>query len=263
MPESSNGAPAAGGAPIPVGVIASLSRAPVKSMRAEALSEASVGFQGIRGDRRFAFIQGADHSHFPWLTAREVPRMLLYQAALLDPADPDHCGARVTTPDGRELDVFSDELCEELRGQLKPRLRDQPIYAVHLKSAHDAEPMSLITTYALERLAARLGGALDPRRFRENVIINTAGSPQPDEQTWVGARLQIGEGAGAAVLAITRGDPRCMMPNLHPDTARQDPRVLRIITAEQSSIMGVYAAVAQAGVIRVGDPVYLLPAAPM
>lgn len=262
MTESVHGLPLAGGAPVPIGVIAALSRAPVKSMRAESLPAAAVGFQGIQGDRRFAFIQGHNQSPFPWLTAREVPQLLLYQATLRDPAAPDVCGAQVTTPDGREFDVFSADLSADLRRQLPPRLRAQPIYAVHLKSAHDGEPLSLVTTHALERLAARLDGPVDPRRFRANVIINTAGSPWPDEQTWVGARVQLGAGAAAVGLAITRGDPRCMMPNLHPDTAQQDPRVLRIIAQEQGNLMGVYASVAQAGTIRVGDPVYLLPTAP-
>ena len=245
-----------------VGVVDSLSRYPVKSMRAEALTEAKVGFQGIAGDRRFAFIQGRDHSAFPWLTAREVPRMLLYQAALVDPAHPDDSTALVTTPEGRELDVFSDELLAELKGQLRDSLGDQPIYAVHLKSAHDGEPISLVTTHAVQRLAERIGSAVDPRRFRQNLIINTADSPLPDEQTWAGARLMIGEGNRAAIVSITRGDPRCMMPNLHPDTAVQDPRILRTIAQEQDNLMGVYASVAQQGRIRVGDPVYLIASTP-
>ena len=245
---------------IPVGIIDSLNRYPVKSMRAEALTEAKVRFQGIAGDRRFAFIQGRNHSRFPWLTAREVPRMLLYRATLVDPADPDNSSATVTTPDGRELDVFSDELMEELKGQLRESARNQPIYAVHLKSAHDAEPISLMTTHAVQRLAERIGSPVDPRRFRQNLIINTTDSPSPDEQTWVGGRIMIGDGDRAPIITITRGDARCMMPNLHPDTAVQDPRILRTIAQEQDNLMGVYASVAKPGAIRVGDPVYLIAA---
>jgi uncharacterized protein YcbX len=246
---------------IPVGVLASLHRYPVKSMRGEDLTEAEIRFQGIRGDRRFAFIQGHDRSRFPWLTAREVPRMLLYQAALADPADPDNSPVLVTTPEGRQLDVFSDELLDELRSQWRAPARNQPIYAVHLKSAHDAEPMSLVTTHALRRRSERLGEAVDARRFRENLVIDTDGAPCPDEQTWIGGRLVIGSGPGAVTLAVTRGDERCMMPNLHPDTAVQDGRILRTITQQQDTIMGVYATVAQQGTIHVGDPVYLIAAA--
>jgi MOSC domain-containing protein len=246
---------------IPVGVLASLSRYPVKSMRGETLAEAEVRFQGIRGDRRFAFIQGHDRSRFPWLTAREVPRMLLYQAALVDPADPDNSPAVVTTPEGRQLDVFSDALVDELRSQGRAPARNQPIYAVHLKSAHDAEPVSLVTTHALRRLGERLGETVDARRFRQNLVIDTDGVAYPDEQTWISGRLVIGSGPGAVTLAVTRGDERCMMPNLHPDTAVQDGRILRTITQQQNSIMGVYASVARQGTIHAGDPVYLILAA--
>jgi len=242
----------------PVGTVVQLSRCPVKSMGAEPLTAARVNFQGIMGDRRFAFIQGRDQSHFPWLTAREVPQMLLYQAALTDPNNPDKCGAIVTTPGGQHLDLFSAELVEELRAQAPPRLRDQPIYAVHLKSAHDGEAISLITTYAVDRLAERAGMVVDVRRFRENLVIDTTGSPQPDEQTWVGRQVRIGDGPDAPLFPITRGDPRCMIPNLDPDTAEQDPCILRTIAQQQDNLMGVYAAVAQAGTLRLGATVYLI-----
>ena len=61
---------------IRVGTVEQLNRYPVKSMRAEPLTEAEVGYRGIKGDRRYAFIQGNDRSNFPWLTAREIPRLL-------------------------------------------------------------------------------------------------------------------------------------------------------------------------------------------
>src|SRR5918997_1250299 len=99
---------------IQVGVVEQLSRYPVKSMRAEALTEANVTFEGIAGDRRFAFIQGHKRTNFPWLTARELPRMVLYRARLVDPSNPDKSDVLVTTPKGREYDIFSEELIAEL-----------------------------------------------------------------------------------------------------------------------------------------------------
>jgi uncharacterized protein len=228
-------------------------------MRAEALAEANVTFEGIAGDRRFAFIQGRKRTNFPWLTAREVPRMVLYGARLVDPSDPDKSDVLVTTPEGKEYDIFSEELLAELTGQLTERERDQPIYPVHLKSAFDVAHISLLTTHALTKLASLVGEEIEPRRFRENFIINTESSAHPDEQSWAGKRVIIGEGEGAAIVAVLRGDMRCMMPNLHPDTAEQDPRILRTIAQKQNNVMGVYGSVVQRGVVRVGDPVYLIP----
>jgi MOSC domain-containing protein len=245
---------------IPVGVIEQLSRYPVKSMHAEPLTEAEVTLHGVSGDRRFAFIQGNDHSRFPWLTSREIPRMMLYRASFVDRSDPDISPVLVTTPDGRQLDLFSQELLEELRGQLKPRLRNQPIFPVHLSSAFDSAHFSLVTTHALHKLSGLLGEDVEPRRFRANVIIDTASGAQPDEQTWIGSRIIIGDGDDATEVVITKGDPRCMMPNLHPDTAVQDPRVLRTIARKQDNIMGVYGCVVKRGRIRVGDLVRLVSA---
>jgi uncharacterized protein len=246
---------------IPVGVVEQLSRYPVKSMHAEPLAESNVTLHGVAGDRRFAFIQGKDHSRFPWLTAREIPRMMLYRASFVDPSDPDNSAVLVTTPEGRQLDLFSEELLEELRAQLKPRLRNQPIFPVHLSSAFDSAHFSFVSTHALHKLSSLLGEEVEPRRFRANVIVNTDDSAQPDEQTWIGSQVVIGDGDTATIVAITRGDPRCMMPNLHPDTAVQDPRILRTIARKQDNIMGVYGCVVKYGVVRLGDVVRLVKAA--
>jgi uncharacterized protein YcbX len=243
---------------IQLGVVEQLSRYPVKSMRAEALTEANVTFEGIAGDRRFAFIQGHKRTNFPWLTAREIPRMILYTARLVDPSNPDKSDVLVTTPDGKEFDIFSEELIAELKAQLTERERNQPIYPAHLKSAFDVTHISLVTTHALKKLSDLVGDEIEPRRFRENLVINTNGSEQPDEQSWVGSRIMIGQGESAAIVAVTNNDNRCMIPNLHPDTAEQDPRILRNIAQKQNNIMGVYGCVVQRGTIRLGDPVHLI-----
>ena len=69
-----------------VGKLASLWRYPVKSMRGEELEEAFVGFSGLYGDRLYAFKSAACEKMFPYLTAREQARMLLYRPAFRNPA---------------------------------------------------------------------------------------------------------------------------------------------------------------------------------
>jgi uncharacterized protein YcbX len=243
---------------IPVGVVEQLNRYPVKSMLAEPLAEADVNLHGVVGDRRFAFIQSGNHTRFPWLTAREVPRMMLYRAEHVDPSDPDISGVLVTTPEGRQLDLFSAELLDELREQLKPRLRKHPIFPVHLSSAFDSAHISILTPHAVQRLSGLMSDDVEPRRFRSNLYVNTDGSEQPDEQTWIGSQVIIGDGDQATVVAITKGIPRCMMPNLHPDTAVQDPRILRTIARKQDNLMGIYGTVVKRGKIHVGDAVRLV-----
>jgi MOSC domain-containing protein len=73
-----------------VGHVESLWRYPVKSMRGQEIAEAFLGFAGVYGDRLYAFRDGAAQKGFPFLTAREQERMLLYQPRF---RHPDHAVA--------------------------------------------------------------------------------------------------------------------------------------------------------------------------
>jgi uncharacterized protein YcbX len=68
-----------------VGVVESVWRYPVKSMRGEILTEAFVGFAGLYGDRVYAFRSSAALPGFPYLTGREHEPMLLYKASFRHP----------------------------------------------------------------------------------------------------------------------------------------------------------------------------------
>lgn len=86
-----------------VGRVAALWRYPVKSMAAEALERVEVGWHGIAGDRRWAFVRAdQERNGFPWLTIRELPELARYQPRLADLARPDAAAVRVRTPAGAE-----------------------------------------------------------------------------------------------------------------------------------------------------------------
>ena len=75
---------------IPVGRVVGLWRYPVKSMGAEVLSEAQVSWNGLSGDRRWAFIRdNVVESGFPWLTLRERGEMGQYFPTFTDRRKPD------------------------------------------------------------------------------------------------------------------------------------------------------------------------------
>ena len=66
-----------------VGRVVGLWRYPVKSMAAEALESVEVGWHGLAGDRRWAFVRGGlERSGFPWMTIREDAAMWRYRAAV-------------------------------------------------------------------------------------------------------------------------------------------------------------------------------------
>ena len=66
----------------PVAKILQLARYPVKSMRGESLPTTTLTLQGVPEDRRYAFVQAASRSAFPWLTARQIPDLLRYKPAV-------------------------------------------------------------------------------------------------------------------------------------------------------------------------------------
>ncbi|MBV9249915.1 MAG: MOSC N-terminal beta barrel domain-containing protein, partial [Acetobacteraceae bacterium] len=68
-----------------VGRIESLWRYPVKSMKGVETQEAFIGYAGVYGDRLYAVHDSAAQVDFPYLTAREQERVLLYRPRFRHP----------------------------------------------------------------------------------------------------------------------------------------------------------------------------------
>jgi len=93
-------------------------------------------------------------------------------------------------------------------------------------------------------LARESGRDLDLRRFRPNVVIET-NSPEPfEEDKWVGRTLVFGNESGGGSVRVIMKDLRCVMVNLHPDTAAKDSEVMKTIVRLNENNAGVYATVA-------------------
>lgn len=233
-----------------VGTVAELWRFPVKSMAGERRDALDLRWNGLHGDRQYAFLRARNRSRFPWLTGREVPELLLHRPAYRDAEDPRHAPVEVTLPDGRRLPLDAPELCDGLAQAAR-----EPVSLMQLgRGAFDAMPVSLATRAGLARIEAEHGGAIDRRRFRLNLLIE---SEEP-EAAWAGRTLAIGEDPAGPALAIAEGIPRCAMVTLDPDSAQRDATVLRTVAQRCGNVAGIYASTARTGWIRVGDPVRLV-----
>lgn len=223
-----------------------LYRYPVKAMAAEPLHAAEVGWNGIAGDRRWAFVrEGLERNGFPWLTIRQVPRMALYKPRLVDPGLPDKSETLVTTPAGSEMDVLDAGLAAELGHGARVIRLD--------RGAFDAMPLSLISTQTLAALEENVGFELEERRFRPNIVVDCPGSSAFPEDRWIGVTVRL----GAMRMRVDRRDKRCMVTNVDPDTGDQNPAVLRAITGVRQQCLGVYGSTVDPGLVSVGDPVVL------
>jgi hypothetical protein len=221
-------------------------RYPVKSMGGEPLQEVDVSWHGLAGDRRWAFVRGGqERSGFPWLTIRQWPDMSQYRPRFEEPGEPDKSPTWVRTPAGREIDVVDPALAADLGHEVRVIKQGRGVF--------DTFPLSLITTQTVASLGETVGAALDPQRFRPNLLIEATSREAFPEDAWVGSLLRI----GGAAMRVDKRDQRCAVVNVDPATAQRDPSTLRAIAETRDSCLGVYGSTVQPGRIAIGDPVYL------
>ncbi|HZG95891.1 MAG TPA: MOSC domain-containing protein [Mycobacteriales bacterium] len=229
-----------------VGHIAALWRYPVKSMAGHQLPEIHVDWQGLTGDRRWAFVRpDQEASGFPWLTIRERAQMWGYRPAFVEPDRPNSSPTVVVTPSGAELDVVDPRLAAELGAGVRVLRQD--------RGAFDTMPLSLITTQTVEWLSGLVEEELEMRRFRPNLVVESTDGGPLQEDTWVGHVLTVGD----LRLRLDKHNKRCVIVNTDPVTAERAPRVLQTIAQERQAYLGVYGSTVQPGRVAVGDAVVL------
>jgi uncharacterized protein len=230
-----------------VGRVAEVWRYPVKSMAGERLATADLSWQGLSGDRRWAFVRpGRAHTGFPWLTIRQQPMLHRYRPTMVDPERPDRSAVHVTDPEGQLYAVDDPALAARFGAG---------VYAIkHDRGTFDASPVSMITRQSLDALSRRGGVHVDARRFRPNLVLDAVGGEEFPEDAWLGRLLRV----GTAVLRVDQEAERCVLVNLDPDTSSRNSDVLRTIVQQRGLCFGVYGSTVTPGVLRPGDPVVLM-----
>lgn len=166
----------------------------------------------------------------------------------------------------RRGEPYHDDVMEELRS-IFGRTEDEPLPDLSVfpptifenesppGTYHDAFPLLLLSTSALRSLQATLpDSAVDIRRFRPSIVIDTDDAEGHPELDWVGRQVRI----GGTLLDIPTACPRCVMVTREIDGATpQDRTILRHIVKDLDQNVGVYATVTTPGTIRAGDPVTL------
>lgn len=228
-----------------VGHVVGIARFPVKSMAGEERASADIDWQGMEGDRQYAFVKRDDRTRFPWFTGRDLSMLVRYRATFDDPDAPRTSTICVVSPEGERLDLRSDTLRERLEAA-----SGRALALIQLGSGcYDAMPLSVVSTASLQALKAAHGVPLDPRRFRANIVVES----QERDERWSG-RLGFGEGAE---LLLAAGAPRCAMVTIDPETGERDAGVLRTVAQAFGNAFTTYASVARPGGVRLGDPVWI------
>ena len=244
---------------IHLGHVQQLVRYPVKSMAGVATDSAFLGWHGLQGDRRFAFRRLSDTSGFPWLTAGRLPELVLYQPLGLDESAEEPAPTHVRTPEGVDLPLGSAELQNSVAEKF-----GSPVELMKLKHGiFDEASVSVINLATISAIGREAGQDLDTRRFRANVVIASDWTEPFLEDGWIGGRLVFGGNEAGAIVTVTMRDPRCVMLNLDPDTAEQDPRIMKAVVRLNDNNAGAYGTVARTGQISVGQSVSLISETPL
>lgn len=241
---------------IEVGRIHDIVRYPVKSMAGVSTESAFLGWHGLDGDRRFAFRRVGDDGGFPWLSASRLPELLLYQPIGIDDSTGEPLPTHVRTPTGHDLQLRGADLHSEIADRF-----GSGIELMKLKHGiFDESVVSVISLATITGIGREAGLDLDRRRFRANILLETARQDPFLEDEWVGSTLVFGDGDRAApAVFVTMCDERCVMINLDPDTGEKDARVMKTAVRLNKNNAGVYATVLRTGRIQVGDRVLLQP----
>ena len=245
-------------------------------MRGEELDELFAGYNGIYGDRLFAFVSSASPKGFPYFTGREQRQMIRYRPRFRDPkkasrpvnwreaqklspllnpiaATREELMIDVESPDGRIFAIDDPALLDHLRAGLNKGHELRLLRSE--KAMTDCRPVSFFALQTANTLGEEAAMKVDKRRFRANVYLDMADSAGFAEDKFVGRSLRLGS---HVVVAVTNRDGRCMMITLDPESAGKAPALLKAVAQSHEGNAGIYGAVLVEGIVRKGDPVELL-----
>jgi len=238
---------------IEIGQVEAIFRYPVKSMGGERLEVAQLGWHGLNGDRRLAFRRMDDRSGFPWLSASQLPDLLLFAPHRREDGAQRDLPTHVRTPNGEEMPVFGEDLATEVGGRC-----GAPVQMMQLNHGiFDEASISVIAFDRVREIGRLAGRSLDVRRFRPNVVVRLLRSVPFQEDEWLGGVLSFGEGDDAPAITVTMRDVRCSMVNLDPDSACPAPEVLKAVVRANQNNAGIYGAVTRIGRLAVGQALFL------
>ena len=251
------------------GHVAWISVSPVKGLALGQLEECELTEAGVAGDRRFFLVDEDNrlvNSKGLGMLQQIVPSYD-EETELLTLAFPDgralshHVSVdgvldarfwSVSVPARVVEGPWSEALSDFTSRELRLVRADTPATDRRRSGA-----ATLLGTGSLRAMARLLGVQdVDGRRFRMNFGVD--GLAEHEEDEWLGRRVRIGQ----AVVVPQGNVGRCAVTTQNPETGAPDLDTLKALAAYRQDVQtteplpfGVYAAVAEPGRVRVGDPV--------
>jgi uncharacterized protein YcbX len=236
-----------------VGRVVGLWRYPVSSLAGEAVTDLAIGTMGPNGDRRLTLFDLDTMEPAAPETTERWRKALFLAARHTSRGTPD-----IGFPDGTWMPADTQDLPETLSAHfgfpvalgVDPE-QDDPRWPA-CPPRYAGSPLHLLTTGSLGHLQAQNETVtVDVRRFRPNILIETAETGTFVENAWIGTSLRI----GGVTMSVSEGTKRCGMTMIAQPGLAEEPEVLRNILRHNRRHLGVYATVATAGTVMIGDDV--------
>ena len=242
---------------------------PVKGLALRQLGECELTEAGIAGDRAFFLVDENDrlvNSKGLGVLQQIVPTWddkadsltlafpdgttVAEQVAVDGSLDAQFWGVAVPV---RVLDGPWSEAISDFAGRALRLVRAPGPATDRMRSG----AATLLGTASLRAIARATGvDEVDGRRFRMNFGVD--GLREHEEDEWLGRRVQVGD----AVVVPQGNVGRCAVTTQNPETGKPDLDTLKALADYRRDVetteplpFGVHAAVAQAGRVRLGDPV--------
>ncbi len=150
------------------------------------------------------------------------------------------------------IETMIDGLVRTLTERVLP-----DVFALPAGTFFDSATIHVLTSGTLAYMRKLIGedAELDPRRFRPNVVVQTApGLESFLEDDWLEGTLEVGE---AVRIVRMRPALRCVMTTHRQADLERDRRVLRAAAQHHRGHVGVFAAIGAPGKVRLDDSVVL------
>ena len=255
-------------------VVRQINRYPVKGLSGSALSRVDlISGQGIPHDRRYAIARPEtefDQSN-PVCLPKTAFIMLMRHARLAElrsEYDPDStlltlfhhdtliAQGLLSSDTGRRHIESAVLPFADLDDGLSVRLVESPGHRftdISVLSPEAMQAVSIVNLASVRDVEQRLGVAVDPARFRANLLID--GLAPWEEFDWVDRQFRMGD----AIFEGHSRTRRCAATEVNPQTAQRDirlPRELQRLCSHGD--MGIYMSVVGSGSVVAGDNVQAL-----
>ena len=237
---------------VDVGTVGALWRYPVKSTAGESVAAADVDARGLEHDRTWAVYTGDGGIASGKTTRRfrKVEGLMRWRSVVAAGERTGSPGPVLVDPDGATYPVDDPAAADALGRAFSQPLELRRETTV---SHHDDCGVHLVTTSSIRRVEELVGEAVDVRRLRANILLDTRGGGF-EEDAWIDGELAIGP---EVVLGLGPGMPRCVMVEQPQADVLAEPAVLKVLGREHDTVLGLQARVLRTGTVTVGDTVRL------